>query len=278
MIKELDSKMFLDGMSVSRWDFSTANKDEKSRIHAITKVASICYQSPTALDSEILYNRLKRESIGLPSSSFEFIPVLLNLDNPLHREIVYKNDKENNVCKFGEVVAVHYYLTNYRAIVTDKAKFGEKAYSCDPEMIFNNTEEERAIIYDNFFVFLQTLDLPTRSQNIRHRVNWQELSRRYVSGKRVPFAFYTSEKMKNVVSNGRTTQDIYDICVEHYNAAIKDGVKPEDARRIIPQAMLTDIWSGFRKSQLTNYLNLRTDSHTQYEFRLLAKTIKSFIK
>ena len=57
---------------------------EKHRIHAISAVASICYQNPKAIGSESLYNRLLAESKGLPSSSAEFVPVLLT------EEEVYK--------------------------------------------------------------------------------------------------------------------------------------------------------------------------------------------
>ena len=47
---------------VEHWDFSEANINEDARIMAITNVASICYQSPKALGSESLYNRLAAES------------------------------------------------------------------------------------------------------------------------------------------------------------------------------------------------------------------------
>ena len=69
---------------VEQYDFSTANMSEENRIKAITQVASICYQNPKAINSESLYNRLMAESKGLPSSSAEFVPVLLT------EEEVYK--------------------------------------------------------------------------------------------------------------------------------------------------------------------------------------------
>ena len=69
---------------VEQYDFSQANMSEENRIKAITSVASICYQNPKAIGSESLYNRLLAESKGLPSSSAEFVPVLLT------EEEVYK--------------------------------------------------------------------------------------------------------------------------------------------------------------------------------------------
>ena len=102
---------------VENWDFSRANLNEENRILAITQVASICYQNPKALGSESLYNRLMAESMGLPSSSFEFVPVILDYENPNHQEILkleYSNCK-----KFGEILDDRYLLTNYRALVYD---------------------------------------------------------------------------------------------------------------------------------------------------------------
>lgn len=70
----------LDGITgfVEHYDFALANSSYEARVHAVTKVASICYQSPKALDSVSLFNRLQAESAGLPSSSYEFVPVLLD--------------------------------------------------------------------------------------------------------------------------------------------------------------------------------------------------------
>ena len=112
---------------------------------------------------------------------------------------------------------------------------------------------------------------------VRHRVNWQELSRRYVSGKRVPFDFYVSEKMKDVTSEAGDTQKILDICLEHYYKALEDGVKPQEARRIIPQAGYSQIWGGFQPTQLENYFKLRLDSHAQWEIRKTAEAMKELL-
>lgn len=267
--------IFEDGIAfVENWDFSQANLNEENRILAITQVASICYQSPKALGSESLYNRLMAESQGLPSSSFEFVPVLLDFTNEKHKEILapqFSNSK-----KFGELIYDgKYLLTNYRALVYDFEN-NPKAYSFDIRTTYN-TLEECNIIKEHFKVFLYKVDFPTRSQMVRHRVNWQELSRRYVSGKRVPFDFYVSEKMKDVTTEYGDTQKILDICLEHYYKALEDGVKPQEARRIIPQAGYSQIWGGFQPTQLENYFKLRLDSHAQWEIRKTAEAMKELL-
>jgi thymidylate synthase (FAD) len=260
---------------VEEWDFSEANTSEENRILAITQVASICYQSPKALGSETLYNRLMAESMGLPSSSFEFVPVLLDFKNPMHLELLQK--EYSNVKKFGELVEDgKYLLTNYRAIVYDFEN-DKDGYSFDIRQIYN-TLGDAEIIRKNFHVFLYKVDLPTRSQMVRHRINWQELSRRYVSGKRVPFDFYISEKMVPITTGDYDTQKIIDLCVEHYMNAIDAGVKPQEARRIIPQAAYSQIWGAFMPTQLANYFKLRLDEHAQWEIRKTAEAMKELIE
>ncbi len=214
------------------------------------------------------------ESMGLPSSSFEFVPVLLDPTNEKHKEILaleYSNCK-----KFGEMVEDgKYLLTNFRALVYDFENHADE-YSFDIRTVLN-TEEECKIIKKYFTVFLYKVDFPTRSQMVRHRINWQELSRRYVSGKRVPFDFYISEKMKEVTTEDKNTKDIIDLCVAHYYKALEDCVKPQEARRIIPQAGYSQIWGGFMPTQLDNYFKLRLDSHAQWEIQKTAEAMKELM-
>lgn len=254
---------------VENWDFSKANLNEENRILAITQVASICYQNPKALGSESLYNRLMAESMGLPSSSFEFVPVLLDYENPKHQEILkleYSNCK-----KFGEILDDSYLLTNYRALVYDFENDKDK-FSFDIRTIFN-TQEECNIIKDYFKVFLFKVDFPTRSQMVRHRISWQELSRRYVSAKRVPFEFYVSEKLKE----NQKVQDLIKQSEDLYFELLESGVKPQEARRVIPQMGYTQIWGAFMPKQLDNYFKLRLDEHAQWEIRQTAIAMQELL-
>ena len=294
MIQKINEKQNILGDNigfVEQWDFSKANLNEENRIKAITTVASICYQNPKAVGSESLYNRLMAESMGLPSSSFEFVPVLFDYEwitnYFIDRAEAYL--PESNTLKFGEVLYVddkRYLLTNYRALIYDVENIN---LNSDILKHFN-TEEECEIIKQHFKVFLYKVDLPTRSQMVRHRVSWQELSRRYVSGERVPFEFYVSEKMKDVkqtlwipidnnteTSQDVSTEDLIDVCIRHYQKALKDGVKPQEARRIIPQAAYTQIWGAFQPKQLENYFNLRLDKHSQWEIQQTAIAMQELI-
>lgn len=269
-----------DGIGyLESYDFNTANLSEESRIACISTVASVCYGNPKAKGSISLYNRLANESAGLPSSSFEFVPVLLHW-----RILVHANEKFNltfeNCAKYGEWIEDEtYLLTNLRALLADVGNRADNFY---------NTPEECAIIAKHHRVFKAKIDIATRTQYIRHRVSWQELSRRYVSGKRAPFEFYVSPKLKslscgtssafNPFGKSVETEQLIDLCVNHYDTAIANGVKPEEARRVLPQSMYTTIWSAWLPSQLESFYTLRLDSHAQSEIRELAAAMKQSTK
>ena len=292
MIQKINKKqnIFNDDIAyVEQWDFSKANLNEENRIKAITTVASICYQNPKAVGSESLYNRLMAESMGLPSSSFEFVPVLFDY-LWVHNYFNMKSDLtliDSNTLKYGEFIYVddnEYLLTNYRALVYDVENM-----NLNKDILKHfNTQEECEIIKQHFKVFLYKVDLPTRSQMVRHRLSWQELSRRYVSGKRVPFEYYISEKLKGFSAEigeesydadpiKTSINDLIEYNENMYYALLDAGVKPQEARRVIPQMGYTQIWGAFQPKQLDNYFKLRLDEHSQWEIRQTAIAMKELI-
>ena len=274
----------LDGIAgfVEHYDFSRANSSYEARVQAITKVASICYANPKSLGSISLFDRLQAESGGLPSSSYEFIPVLLEQNQVI--QILTDSASEAQpadvaIIKFGTWLSNNnHLLTNLRALIEMVGPEASLNY-------LNTSEEEIQIIRDNFKVFLFNVDLSTRAQMVRHRVSWQELSRRYVSGTKSPFEFYTSKKMDKVRLNIAVGENPINIPMENliktairfYDVAIASGVKPEEARRILPQAMMTQIWGAFQPSQLDNWFKLRLDKHAQSEIRMVTQAMQELI-
>ena len=276
----------LDGLAgfVEHYDFSRANSSYEARVQAVSMVASICYANPKSLGSISLFDRLQAESGGLPSSSYEFIPVLLNSKQAVQ---IISNSLSTHpgdvpIIKFGTWLSADHLLTNLRALIEMIGPEASLNY-------LNTSEEEIQVIRDNFKVFLFNVDLSTRAQMVRHRVSWQELSRRYVSGTKSPFEFYRSKKLStiNYYPSGMFDRDddplefnmgdIIELCVNYYDKAIASGVKPEEARRILPQAMMTQIWGAFQPSQLDNWFKLRLDKHAQLEIRCVAQAMQELI-
>ena len=274
MLIKRKENIFGDNIAyLESYDFSKANMSIETRLDVITLVASICYQSPKAHGSESLYNRLMAESGGLPSSSFEMVPMLFNYHDV--KKVYGANFETSNVLKYGEKID-NYLLTNFRAVVYD---FENLAVDLRDHF---NTEAECAIIAKHFKVFKMKVDMPTFGQAVRHRVNWQVLSRRYVSGTRVPFDFYVADKMKNVKSvysmtvyqDILYTEDVIKLCLEHYKAALEAGIKPQVARGVIPQCAYTIAWCAMHPKQFNSFINLRSDSHAQWEINQLSNAMK----
>lgn len=276
---------------VSLYDFSKANLSLEARIEAVTLIASTCYANGNSIGKTTLFNRLEQESLGLPSSSFEFIPMLFNSYQIRELVKIYPRiDKVEvpSILLHGEMVkgknGEKYWLTNYRAVCNYYEFLLAKGVPIkDFRLQFNTRVQDLEIIRDNFKVFLSVIDINTRSQYVRHRTAaWQELSRRYVSGKKLDFEFYTSENMKPITSTFSgveiTTADLIEICKNHYAEAQKNKVPAQDARRCLPQALYTVIWSGWTPMGLDNFFKLRLDKHAQNEIRLLAEAKKELIQ
>ena len=297
-IVPINSKNNLYGDGIARleqYDFSRANMNDETRTHAISAVATICTQKFDSIGSEKLCMKLLTEAHGIPSSAYGFVPVLLTEDQS--KNVCDRNGKkfseELNIFKFGQILrcrkkdsdissdeTVRYLLTNLRALVNDIGIEASKDF-------YNTDEYEINIIKENFKVFKHKIDLRSARQIMRHTTAvWQELSRRYVSGKKVPFEFYISDKMKAVESTvsgqgdliGASTEDLVYFCVEHYYQALEQGVKPQDARDILPVCMYTEVWSGWQPFALENMLIERTAIGTQWESRQVAEAMKELIK
>jgi thymidylate synthase (FAD) len=265
------------------YDFSRANISYEARVDAITTIASVCYMNPKAIGSTKLYDRLAMENKGLPSSSYEFVPVLLYGETMVDvLESVWDSAQVPHTLRFGETIMEDgktYLLTNLRALIHD---VGEDAGS---DKYYNTSEESIAIIKRNFKVYKSVIDLSTARQFMRHRASWQELSRRYVSGDRAPFQFYVSNKMAGITSShtfgmcvlDTSTEQLLEMCRVHYDTAIANKIKPEEARRIIPQAMYTTVWSAWLPKQLDVLFKLRLDNHAQQEIQWLTGGIKELL-
>ena len=281
---------------VEQYDFSRANSSDEARTLAITTIATVCTQKFDAIGSEKLCTKLLTEAHGIPSSAYGFVPILLTNDDsrmiwekaqssrhsyPRWKSgIVFKN---LHIEKFGEEVENgKYLLTNLRALVNDIGLEASKEF-------YNTDENEIAIIKKHFKVFKHKMDIRSARQFMRHTTSvWQELSRRYVSGKKVPFEFYISDKMKEVNSyfygdeNSSCkykvgTEELIKSQARHYDTAIENGVKPQDARDILPLCTYTEIWSGWQPFALENMITERTAIGTQWELRQTALAIKDLI-
>lgn len=60
-------------------------------------------------------------------------------------------------------------------------------------------------------------------------------------------------------------------CAEHYRSLLDDGMKPEDARYVLPEATKTDIIVTMNLREFMSFYALRSDRAAQWEIRELAE-------
>lgn len=288
-MKKINEKLNLYGDSIAKveqFDFSMANSSDEARTLAITTVATICTQKFDSIGSESLCTKLLTEAHGIPSSAYGFVPVLLSMSDRIKIFQLWDESGKKrygllHIRKFGDDVEDgKYLLTNLRALVNDIGLEASKEF-------YNTDINEIAIIKEHFKVFKHKMDIRSARQFMRHTTAvWQELSRRYVSGKKVPIEFYLQEKFHKglplEIGNG-VTEWIYPAILlqtlqENYYKLLDRGIKPQDARDILPLCTYTEIWSGWQPFALQNMLKERTAISTQWELRQTAVAMQELIK
>lgn len=107
-------------------------------------------------------------------------------------------------------------------------------------------------------------------QLVRHRMaSYNQQSQRYVSYSKEPNFIIPPE----VEGNPELKEQYLAACNEafaHYRALIDAGVKPEDARYLLPNAMETKIAVTMNVRELLHFFNLRCCNRAQWEIREVA--------
>lgn len=149
-----------------------------------------------------------------------------------------------------------------------------------------------------FSTFRVTAPVFVRAQLVKHeylRVN--EVSRRYDDSEP---EFYSPDVWRDRAKNKKqgsgegivrevtfpdigvppqqAYEDVYSFALETYQAMINSNVAPELARMVLPQSMMTSwYWSGSLDAFAHMY-NLRSHNDAQYETRLVAEQVSSFME
>lgn len=128
--------------------------------------------------------------------------------------------------------------------------------------------------------YIEGISRACSHQLVRHRMaSFVQRSQRYtkVEGDDwyvMPPAF-EYENNRSFFSFYQRTMDKYKYA---YDLALKEGIKPEDARFLLPEAAKTDITMTMNVRELFHFLDLRTDKAAQWEIRELANKMIAEIK
>lgn len=113
-------------------------------------------------------------------------------------------------------------------------------------------------------------------QLVRHRyhVVYSVESQRYVDQSKAEFVLPPSIK-------GTTGEDIFNtscaIAMNSYKNLLEKGVKKEDARYLLPEALKTNLVITYNFRGLRHLLRMRCDMKAQWEIRELAEEIKRVV-
>lgn len=125
-------------------------------------------------------------------------------------------------------------------------------------------------------------------QLVKHQVGlaWNEVSRRYVDEE--PESWFPAEWRGRPVNAKQGSDGIkpipkgFEIAVQialnEYEALIKEGYAPEQARMVLPLNIMTEwIWSGSLMA-FARVCKLRLDPHAQLECQLVAQQLDEFLR
>lgn len=107
-------------------------------------------------------------------------------------------------------------------------------------------------------------------QLVRHRIaSYTQESQRYVDAKGSTYTIPESiASNKEKLQSFKTSLTMAEVV---YNDLVSAGIKKEDARFILPQAIQTKIMITMNFRALRNFLILRLDKRAQWEIRNMAK-------
>lgn len=133
--------------------------------------------------------------------------------------------------------------------------------------------------------------IPIKVQCFKHKIGFveSEESRRYISSRPylyIPEHFREAAANKKQGSAGEHPRNAYwlstyyvdcENMISRYEAAIQDGVCPEQARFMLPQGVEANwVWTGSLYA-FANFYNQRADSHAQKEIQELAAVVDKII-
>jgi len=242
-IKKLAEESIWNAGSIQLFDFSRANLNQESREEAVTFVASECYGSePT--DRKKLYNKLMTEHCGGPTSSAEFV-------------------------RCWDDTSIGGSLRNNKTLRT-----------------FENTISDimgpaffTSACFNSVATFRLKVPVFLARQIMRHRsFSVSEKSRRYQDNNKSPFEFWAPSNVRKMVNQHEVCGNVIDKSIEAYNEMVELGERPEVARSIIPQSMLTEFFIQGDIPAWANYFNVRLDAAAQEEHRQLAKAMFAMLR
>lgn len=184
-------------------------------------------------------------------------------------------------------------LKSVNAARNSYGKYSGELSKEDVELLgFLMNEKHYGVLEHNSVTFRFMVPMFIRSQHHRHRTwSYNEISRRYTS---YNLQFYYPEHLRQqskVNKQGSEQSDsieqapciekikaISEACLSEYNNLRKAGVCREQARMVLPQNLYTSYWGTANLRNLLHFLDLREDSHAQWEIVKMAEAVRTILE
>ena len=116
-------------------------------------------------------------------------------------------------------------------------------------------------------------------QLVRHRMaSYSQQSQRYVDLSKSELAYIVPPEIKKDKKLLEKYQKVMDLIENEYRELVKAGVKPEDARYVLPNACQTKIVVTMNARSLLNFFRERCCLRAQWEIRVLANLMLGEVK
>ena len=127
-------------------------------------------------------------------------------------------------------------------------------------------------------LFIEGISRACSHQLVRHRIaSYCQKSQRYTTLEGADWYVTPPEISKSAELRARF-DDMMLLSKSAYDATLNRGIKPEDARFLLPEATKTAITMKINARSLFNFMNLRTAQSAQWEIRDLANSIIEAVK
>jgi len=139
------------------------------------------------------------------------------------------------------------------------------------------TEPKKAVEWNkkNVATFYLKVPIFVARQIMRHRAfSYLEMSRRYVTAKKIPFEFYIPDIDENLKQE---IIQFYQNASELYQKILQ-AAKPEVARIVLPVSLYTQFYMQGDRKAWSNFLYYRLQNNVQPETRTVAEKIYTILK
>jgi thymidylate synthase (FAD) len=201
------------------------------------------------------------------------------------------------ICNRCEVELVDSLGSDLSVVRSARVSFGkqvgEELTDRDRKLIRYLADNKHLTPFESCVVTLRiSCPLYVRAQFAKHRTfSTNDVSRRYTSEN---LRFFVPDRLRNQSKSNKQGSDgdlsdpyqgrahgwiAQTILTVHlaYEQLISVGVAREQARAVLPQALMTDFYATGNLRNWVHFLNLRLDSHAQQEIRELAAQVHKIL-